>query len=399
MSDGLHLSLVQTEGGFQQGLAVACGTASDDMGRVGEVLFQILHGPHGGLDGAALVVGVEGIQKLPLAADQRQLCGGGAGVDAQKAVAGIALQLRLGDHGLCVAGHKSVIFLLRGEEGLDPVQLKGHCDPALQLPDQGGKGDGFRVLRLQGRAHGGEKMGVFRVYHHVRRQLQGADKGLFQLRQKMERAAQKGHAASDGLTAGKAGDGLVHHRLEDGGGKVRLGGALVNERLDIRFGKHAAAGRDGVDLLIIRGFLVKPRGVGLQKGGHLVDKGAGTAGTDAVHALLQTALEIDDFGVLAAQLYGHVCLRRGKLQGGGDCHHLLHKIDPQRLAQIDGAGAGDLHLQFALTGLVQCLLQQLTQSLPGVGPVAYVFSKDDPAFFIQQYQLDCGRADINSCAI
>ena len=215
----------------------------------------------------------------------------------------------------------------------------------------------------------------------------------------MERAAQKGYAASDGLAAGKAGDGLVHHCLEDGGGQIRLGGPFVNQRLDIRFGKHAAAGRDGVDLPVIGGLLVEPGGVGLQKGGHLVDKGAGAAGADAVHALLQTALEVDDLGVLAAQLYGHIGLGRGKLQGGGYRHHLLHKVDPQRLAQIDGAGAGDLYLQFALAGLLQRLLKQLAQGLPGVGPVAYVFSKDDLAFLIQQYQLDCGRADINSCAV
>ena len=119
------------------------------------------------------------------------------------------------------------------------------------------------VLRLQSRAHGGEQVGVFRVHGGLIGELQGADKGLFQLRQKVQRPAQKGHAAPDGLAAGKAGNSLVHHRLENGGRQVRLGGALVDQRLDIRLGKDAAAGGDGVNLLVIGRLGVEPGGIGL----------------------------------------------------------------------------------------------------------------------------------------
>ena len=78
-----------------------------------------------------------------------------------------------------MAGNKGVVLFPGGEKRLDTVQLKGHLDSALQFFNKGGEGDLLRILRLQSRAHGGEKVGVFRVHHHVRRQLQGADKGLF----------------------------------------------------------------------------------------------------------------------------------------------------------------------------------------------------------------------------
>ena len=159
----------------------------------------------------------------------------------------------------------------------------------------------------------------------------------------MERPAQKGHTAANRLAAGQAGDGLIHHRLKDGGGQIRFGSPLVDEGLYIGLGEYAATGGDGVDLFIVGGLLVEAGGIGLQKCRHLVDKGAGAAGANAIHPLLQSAGEVDDLGILAAQLNGHVGLRRHGGQGGGHRHHLLYEGDSQRLAQVDGAGAGDLH--------------------------------------------------------
>ena len=94
-------------------------------------------------------------------------------------------------------------------------------------------------------------MGVFWVHGGFLGQLQGADKGGFQLRQEVQRAAQEGNGAPDGLSAGKAGNGLIHHCLKNGGGKIGPGGALVDEGLNVGFGKYAAAGGDGVHLLVV----------------------------------------------------------------------------------------------------------------------------------------------------
>lgn len=58
-------------------------------------------------------------------------------------------------------------------------------------------------------------MGVVGIDDILRRQVQRADEGLFELRQEVKRAAEEGDAAADGLAAGKAGDGLVDDGLKN----------------------------------------------------------------------------------------------------------------------------------------------------------------------------------------
>ena len=299
-----------------------------------------------------------------------------------------------------VAGTEGVIFRLVGEQRRQPLDLKGHGyalrQTVDQLPNGPRRGVGFR---LQRRTHGGEQVGVVGVDDVLGCQLQRADEGLFQLRQEVQRPAQKGHAAPDGLAAGKAGDGLVHHRLKDGGGQIGTGRALIDEGLDVRLGEHAAPGGDGIQLLVVRCRVVEALGVGLQQGGHLVDEGAGAAGAYAVHPLLQTAGEIDDLGVLAAQLDGHVRLGIALLQRRGHSHHLLHKGNVQRPAQIDGAGAGDGGAEGAVAQRLAGLTQQRRQRLLGVGLMAAVVAVKNVVVVVQYHQLDGGRANVDTGTI
>ena len=148
----------------------------------------------------------------------------------------------------------------------------------------------------------------------------------------MQRPAQKRHMAPDGLAAGQAGNGLVHHRLEHRRGQIGLRRAVVDERLNIRLGEHAAPCGDGIDFPIVRRLPVEAQGVGLHQRGHLVDKAAGAPGADAVHAFLQTAGKINDLGVLAAQLNGHVGLGRFPLQRRRHRRHFLHEGHLKRFA-------------------------------------------------------------------
>ena len=233
-------------------------------------------------------------------------------------------------------------------------------------------------------------MGVFRVNGGFGGELQGSDKGLFQLGQEVQRSAQERNAAPDGLAAGKAGDGLVDHGLKNGSGQVGGGCALIDEGLNVGFRKHAAAGGDGVDFLVVFGMLVQSGGVGLEQGRHLVDEGAGAAGADAVHPFLQTSPEINNLGVLAAQLNGHVGLGRHGLQCGSHGHHFLHEADAHGLAEIDGAGAGDLHLQKAGADLFPGFGKEFLKRLLGVGAVAAVLPEQDFPVFVQQHKLDGG---------
>ena len=400
MGDGLHLALVQMESGLQQRFAVAGGAGAGDAGRGRQQRRKLGHGVHGGFDRAAAVVGVIGPQQLALCAGQGQLCGGGACVDAKKAIALVCTQVGLGHHRVGVAGTEGVIFRLIREQRRQALDLKGHGDalrqPVDQLPDRPRRRVRFR---LQRRPHGGEQVGVVGVHDVFRRQLQCADKGLFQLRQEVQRPAQKGHAAPDGLAAGKARDGLVHHRLKDGGGQIGTGRALVDEGLDVGLGEHAAPGGDGIQLLVVRRRVVKALGVGLQQGGHLVDEGAGAAGAHAVHPLLKAAGEIDDLGILAAQFDGHIRPGIALLQRRGYRHHLLHEGNVQRPAQIDGAGAGDGGAEGAVAQHLAGLTQQRRQRLLGVGLMAAVIAVENVVVVVQYHQLDGGRANVDTGTI
>ena len=78
-------------------------------------------------------------------------------------------------------------------------------------------------------------------------QLQRLLKALLQPLEEVQRAAEKQHIALDLAALCQTRDGLVDDGLEDGRGDVLLARALVEQRLNVRLGEYAAAGRDGVD--------------------------------------------------------------------------------------------------------------------------------------------------------
>ncbi len=173
-------------------------------------------------------------------------------------------------------------------------------------------------------------------------EIQRADKSSFQLRQKVQRASEESDMPADRFAAGETADGLIDHCLKNGGGEVFSRSALVDQRLNVGFGKHAAARRNRINGFIIFGIFVKSGGVGLNQRRHLIDKGARSAGTDAVHALLHiAALEIDNFCIFTAELDRDVRLGRGLLQGRGDGDDLLHKGDLKMLCQSQTARTGN----------------------------------------------------------
>ena len=198
----------------------------------------------------------------------------------------------------------------------------------------------------------------------------------------MQRSAEERDVAADRLAAGKARDGLVDDCLKDGCGKVRLGRPLVDERLDIRLGKHAAARGDGIDLLILLRLAVKARSVGLQKRRHLVNERAGAAGADAVHALLKRRTEVDDLRVLAAKLDGHIGLRSLAPQRVRDSHDLLHKWDAERLGEIDGARAGDLRPQGTVPHLLARFAQKRRKRLLRVRAMPPVLAEEQLSLLV-----------------
>ena len=56
MGHGLHLPVIQEEGGLHQGFAVTCGAGADDMHVFGKLTVDFLQGADGGFHGAAVII-------------------------------------------------------------------------------------------------------------------------------------------------------------------------------------------------------------------------------------------------------------------------------------------------------------------------------------------------------
>ena len=136
----------------------------------------------------------------------------------------------------------------------------------------------------------------------------------------------------------------------------------------------------------------------MKQTGHLIDKRTGAARANAVHSLFQAAPEVNDLGILTAELDGHIGLRREHLQRRGNRHHLLHKSDVHRLTQIDRSGSGDSAAQIAVAKRLANIFQQLGQGLLRLRIVAAIFSIDDFIVFIQNNQLDGCGPNVNTGA-
>ena len=339
---------------------------------------------------------VVSIQKAALFVDEGHLGGGGAGVDAQPGGAGVSGGVHLGGPGGVVPGQEFVILLLGVEEGGHDVHQGGVVHRVLQVLEEVIEVPGLVVGGAQGGADGGEAVSVFREDGVVPIQLECVYKALPQAHEEVEGAAQEDDLALELPALGQAGHGLVHHGLEDGGGHVLLVGALVEQGLDIGLGKDAAAGGNGVELLMLEGEPVQLVDGHVHEGGHLVDEGAGAAGAGAVHALLQSAAEEDDLGVLAAQLNDGVGFGYVAVHGGGGGVDLLDEVDASRLGHPQTGRAGDGQADRFAREHVRDLMQGLAGPLPGLGIVPLVGAEQKLVVFIQHHDLDSGGADVNT---
>ena len=201
----------------------------------------------------------------------------------------------------------------------------------------------------------------------------------------------------DWLTAGKAGNSLVDNCLKNRGRKILFCSALVDQRLDVCFGKNTAAGRDRIKGFIVFCVFVQSRSICLKKGCHLVNKRTGTSGTDSVHTLFDvSALEINDLGILTAKLNGNVCLRRHCLQGGGNSDHFLDERDLQMIGKSKTSGTGDHRMKGTFAKLIMCFLEKIGQSFLNVCKMSLIIGKQQGLIFIKNRNLYGGRSDINS---
>ncbi len=243
-------------------------------------------------------------------------------------------------------------------------------------------------------------MGVSREDRMFVIQLQSPDKGLTKFAEEMQRSAQKRHMSANGFAAGQTADGLVYHCLKDGSGKVFFGGSFVDQGLDIRLGKYAAAGSDGVQRLAAFGVFIQSGSVGLQKRGHLIDKRARASCADAVHPLFYVAaLKIDDLGVFPAQLDGHIRLRGPGRERLCHSHDLLYKGDLQMLCQSQSAGTGDDRIDQYRSKFFHRAGEQESQSLLDLCIMPLIIGEKDLIFLIQCGDLNGSGTDVDSKSV
>ena len=121
----------------------------------------------------------------------------------------------------------------------------------------------------------------------------------------MKRTAEKKHFSVYFASLCKSRDSLVDHRLINACRNIGFVCALVKKRLNIRFCKNAAAGRNGIKAGIFQAYFVHFIGRHIQKHRHLVDKCARAARTGAVHALVHAVLEENNLCVFSSEFHNN----------------------------------------------------------------------------------------------
>ena len=227
-------------------------------------------------------------------------------------------------------------------------------------------------------------------------QIEREVEAVAQLGEILQRAAQEGDVAADGTAARQARDGLGHDSLEDGGGHVLGAGALVEQRLHVGLGKDAAAAGDGIDGGGVGRELVEAAGVGVQQGCHLVDERTRAAGAGAVHALLDAVIEVDDLGVLAAQLDSDIGGRDEGLDGALAGDDLLDKLQVEPLGQQQAARAGNGAGHLGRRQHGRSALEQVAGASADVGVMALVLGVHDLVVVVEHGKLDGGGTYVDA---
>ncbi len=179
--DGFDLAPVQPERGLHQGFAVSGGAAAGNRDAGGKVLIQIGDAADGGLNGRAVVGGIEGPEQLAVFSDECELGRSGAGVNPEEGLALVGGEVFFLHAVAAVAGGKGVVFRLIGEQRLHTLNLEFHLHGMGGFLQKCVQQDGIILLGLEGGAHGREEMGVLYLDGVLLVQVQLADKGRLQL--------------------------------------------------------------------------------------------------------------------------------------------------------------------------------------------------------------------------
>ena len=326
---------------------------------------------------------------LFLFVDHHHFNGGRAAVDANMHRAAVFVKGSAGHAGLFMASVEFFVFLLifkqrrlAGIGGLAAIVFQ----PLHHIAQR------KALVGIHGGAHGHKQKAVFGANAGG---VQRFVKALAQNRAEGERPAQIQHLAPNGAALCQAGNGLVYHGFINRSSHILGACALIDQRLDIAFGKHAAAAGDGVGALCLLGSLVHFLGAHFQQGGHLVNKSARAACAAAVHAHFGAVGEKQDFGILAAQLDHAVGAGHQLVHGHTGGKHFLHKGHAAAFGQAHTRRAGNGQLDsLPLNIFLFHTLQKLFGLFQNMAEMSFVCTVQNTVVFVQHYTLDGGRTDI-----
>ena len=415
MRHGLHHALVQVQAGGDEAFAVSGGAGACYPRAFRQLALNLLDDVDSGRQRAAFVGGVRRPYDFAVVVDERRFDGGRSGVDAEEVRTLRAFQ-RADVHMLAVVALVERLTVRFGrEQRRHGGGVRRQILQIFKAFQNIGAGACFEMLAflklvgLAGEQRGAERHVQVRVGRHdefVDFAFERAVERLAQFGHEEQRAAQEDDGAVDWSAGRQTCDGLRGDRREDGCGQIGLGRAVVDERLKIGFGEHAATGGDRIERLVMLGHVVEASRVGVEQGGHLVDERAGAACAGTVHALFRSRLQICDLGVLTAKFDNDVGLRIFLVDGAGLGDDLLHERHMEIIGQGKAAGTGDgqtNRLVAAATGLkfFVDVLQQARHGGTHVGVVATVIGEEhrvERIGLIEHHGLHRGGTDVKTYA-
>ena len=211
--------------------------------------------------------------------------------------------------------------------------------------------------------------------------------GLAELREEVQRAAEEHDVSADGATASQTCNGLSCDRAEDRGREVLVRGALVDQWLDIRFRKDTAARGDGVKLGVCFGQRIEPRSIGVEKRGHLVDKGSGSTRAGSVHTLLGGGVKVGELGIFTTQFDNDVNFWVESLSGFRSCDDFLDEGDFHCSSGRQTTRAGDRGLDDQSRVNVLDVFKEVSEFGANICVVATIVGEED-AIAIQDNGFD-----------
>ena len=335
------------------------------------------------------------VQKMPFGGDEHELRGRGTAVDAEVGVARISGDVLERQVAAAVPRHKLLVFL--------PVfeQRVARHDVVAALCRRDARNEFCKRHRLfrarrERRADAHEAGRVFGEHGVFVVEVQRLFERFPQSLDEVQRSAQKEHLALDAPALRQARNGLVDDRLKDARRNVLFARALVEQRLDVRFGEHAAAGSDRVHLFRFERKLVHLGDGDVQKGRHLVDERARAARAAAVHALFGAARDEDDLRVLAAEFHRRVGVGVVPADGFERRLHLLHEGHAAALGKPQPRRAGNAHRKIAAAEFFPDRGKLREHALLDAREVPLVARVYNFALIFRQYaHLDGGRTDVD----